>query len=110
MAPFRREARPIPTVDPTMGDPAAARLLGDVARRDWRAVHEFLRVVEDPDALSFYVALCSKARGVQAWAGEWAAAEPRSHLPMLVRGAHAIDWAWMARGTAWAENTSATQF
>ncbi|GAA3381818.1 DUF4034 domain-containing protein [Cryptosporangium minutisporangium] len=110
MAPFRRQSRPIPAVDPTLGDPAAARLLADMERRDWRAVHEFLRVVDDPDALSFYVGLASRAKGVQAWAGEWADAEPRSHLPMLVRGAHAIDWAWLARGNKWAKNTSTAQF
>ncbi|SHN43228.1 hypothetical protein [Cryptosporangium aurantiacum] len=110
MAPFRRQSVPVPTVDRTMGDPGAARLLADVERRDWRAVHEFLRGVEDPGALDFYVGLISRSKGVQAWAGEWAEAEPRSHLPMLVRGAHAIDWAWMARGAKWASKTSRAQF
>ncbi|MGH3390006.1 MAG: hypothetical protein ACRDOO_14140, partial [Actinomadura sp.] len=107
---FRREPSDIPTLDPALGDPAAARLLADLERRDWRAAHEFLRAVDDPDDLQFYVSLSSRTQGLQAWIGEWADAEPRSHLPMLVRGAHAVEWAWMARGAAWAKDTSAAQF
>ena len=110
MGPFRRESPHIPILDPTLGDPAAARLLDDLRRRDWRALHEFLRAVDDPDDLAFYIGLCSRTKGLQAWVGEWADAEPRSNLPMLVRGAHAIEWAWLARGTALARDTSVAQF
>src|SRR5690348_9724572 len=97
---FRRSSKSVPTLDPTLGDPAAARLLADLERRDWRAVHEFLRTVDDPDHLQFYVELTTRTKGLQAWAGEWAEAEPRSHLPMLVRGVHAVQWAWLGRGAA----------
>jgi hypothetical protein len=110
MWPLRREPRNIPTLDRTLGDPAAARLLAHLERRDWRAVHEFLSAVDDPDELDFYVSLSSRTQGLQAWIGEWADAEPRSYLPMLVRGAHTVDWAWLARGTALAKDTSAAQF
>jgi hypothetical protein len=110
MGPFRREAKPVPTLDPSLGDPAAARLLADLQRRDWRALHEFLRAVDNPDDLQFYVSLSSRTKGLQAWVGEWADAEPGSYLPMLVRGAHAIEWAWLARGTALAKDTSVAQF
>jgi hypothetical protein len=110
MWPSRRESKNIPTLDPTLGDSAAARLLADLGRRDWRAVHELLRTVDDPDDLQFYVDLTSRTPGLQAWIGQWSDAEPHSYLPMLVRGAHAVDWAWLARGTALAKDTSATQF
>ena len=107
---FRRESEDVPTYDPALGDPAATRLLADLERRDWRAVNEFLRTVTDPNDLHFYVGLCSARKGLQAWVGEWADAEPRSYLPMVVRGAHAVSWAWKARGTALAKDTSEAQF
>jgi hypothetical protein len=110
MWPFRRESKDVPTLDPALGDPAGARLLADLQRRDWRAVHELLSAVDDPDDLHFYVSLISPAKGLQAWIGEWADAMPRSYLPMLVRGAHAVEWAWLARGMALAKDTSAAQF
>jgi hypothetical protein len=107
---FQRESRHVPTLDPALGDPAATRLLSDLERRDWRAVHEFLRTVADPDELAFHVGLCSRAKGLQAWVGEWIDAEPRSYLPMLVRGVHTIGWAWLARGNALGKDTSEAQF
>ena len=110
MWPFRRESKDIPTLDGTFGDPTAALLLADLERRDWRAVHELLRAADDPDELQLYVSLCSRTKGLQAWIGEWADAEPHSNLPMLVRGAHAVDWAWLARGGALAKDTAAAQF
>jgi hypothetical protein len=110
MWPFRRESKDIPTLDPAFGDPTAARLLADLERRDWRAVHEVLRTVDDPDDVQVYVSLSSRTQGLQAWIGEWTDAEPRSYLPMLVRGAHAVEWAWLARGGASAKDTSSAQF
>jgi hypothetical protein len=47
---------------------------------------------------------------LQAWIGDWPDAEPRSYLPMLSRGVHAVDWAWVAPGTALAKDTSAARF
>ena len=110
MGPFRRESKHIPMLDPALGDPSAARLLACLQRRDWRALHEFLSSVDNADDLDFYVSLSSRTKGLQAWVGEWADAEPRSYLPMLVRGAHAVEWAWLARGTALARDTSVAQF
>jgi hypothetical protein len=105
-----QEPTNIPTYDPTLGDPAAARLMADMRRRDWRAVHNFLSVIQDPDHLQYYLNFCVKQNGVQAWIDEWIEAEPRSFLPFLVGGAHAVQWAWLGRGIALAKNTLPAQF
>lgn len=109
---FQRAGRQgdLPELDPAFGDPAGRRLITDTERRDWRAVHTFLGAVGDPDDLDFYVRLCADVVGVQAWAGEWDAAEPHAQLPALIRGAHAIRWAWWARGGAYASETTSAQF
>lgn len=108
---FRRHAKmTVPTIDPALGDPAGTALLANLTRRDWRSAHDFLRTVDDPDDLAFYVGLASDVPGLQAWVNEWVEAEPRSSLPVLVRGAHAIGWAWQARGNARAKDTSEAQF
>lgn len=96
MWPFRRAGRP--TIDPAMGDPLAARLIAASQQGDWRTIRELLAGVGHPDDHMFRVRAAAYVKGVEQWIDEWVAAEPRSALPLLVKGAHAIDWAWEARG------------
>jgi len=113
---FRRKraepapARPALVIDESRGDPAAAQLMTWLAQRNWPAVRDSLSTVSDPDDRAFYVSICAEADGVQEWIGEWIAAEPHSTLPLLVRGAHAVYWAWEARGGARASQTREEQF
>ncbi|WP_079312089.1 hypothetical protein [Microbispora sp. GKU 823] len=93
-----------------MGDPGAAGLRSVLIARDWRSAQSFLGSVTDPDDRAFYVNVCGSVEGVQDWIDEWIAAEPDSTLPLLVKGAHGIKWAWEARGAAVAEMTSEQQF
>lgn len=86
--------------DPCQGDEAARALYDWVSYRDWHAAHDFLQAVSDPDDRSFYVDICAGVNGVQDWVEQWIAAAPHSSLPMLVRGAHAVRWAWKARDAA----------
>jgi hypothetical protein len=66
--------------------------------------------VTDPDDRAFYLRVCADVGGVQDWIEEWIAADRDSTLPLLVRGAHAVHWAWEARGAARAEYTGKDQF
>lgn len=100
----------VPSIDPAAGDPAGAALIASLRGRDWRAAHDFLSTVGDPDDLGFYLGLAATTPGLQAWIHEWIDAAPRSNLPVLVRGVHAVDWAWQARGAARADSTSAARF
>jgi hypothetical protein len=99
-----------PMVDPAGHDPAARWLREALLRRDWRSARDFLVTVSDPDDRAFYLTVCADVEGVQDWIGEWIAAEPGTVLPVLVRGAHAVHWAWEARGMARASDTSMDQF
>jgi hypothetical protein len=103
-----RAARPV--VDPCLGDPAARSLHGWLTQRNWQAARDFLLTVTDPDDRSFYLGVCAEVEGVQDWIEEWIAAEPDATLPLLVRGAHGVSWAWQARGAARADKTSEQQF
>jgi hypothetical protein len=101
---------PRPVVDPCLGDPAARALHGWLTQRNWPAARDFLQTVTDPDDRSFYLGVCAEVDGVQDWIEQWIAAEPYSTLPLLVRGAHGVYWAWEARGAARANQTSEEQF
>jgi hypothetical protein len=114
MWPFRRRQRAADQVrlaiDPAMGDPTAARLGVAGAQGDWRTISEILSTVQHPDDHTWYVRMAAYQPGVERWIDEWVAAEPRSTLPLLVKGAHAIDWAWAARGNGRANTVSAEAF
>ncbi|GAB3159024.1 hypothetical protein GCM10027290_63240 [Micromonospora sonneratiae] len=116
MWPFRRRKPPgaanVPslTIDPAMGDETAKRLIAASGAGDWRTIAELLSAVEDPDDHTFYVHRVAWAGGVENWIDDWVAAEPRSALPLLVKGAHAIDWAWEARGGGRANTVSREAF
>jgi hypothetical protein len=103
-------ARPSLAIDPSIGDPAAAQLHAWLAQRNWPAARDFLASVTDPDDRAFYVSICTGVDGLQEWIGEWVAAERHSTLPLLVQGAHAVSWAWEARGGYTADLTSEAQF
>ncbi|GIH91812.1 hypothetical protein ACFFMN_34610 [Planobispora siamensis] len=99
-----------PAVDPCMGDARGRAIRQALAGRDWPAVRGLLDGVTDPDDRAFYMDICSHVDGVQDWIGEWIAAEPDSTLPLLIKGAHGVSWAWEARGGAYAAHTSEQRF
>jgi hypothetical protein len=53
------------------------------------------------DARLFYIDSASRWPGRPGWLDQWVAAGPNPALALLVRGDHAIYWAWEARGTGW---------
>ncbi|GGM32004.1 MULTISPECIES: hypothetical protein [Micromonospora] len=116
MWPFRRRARqeqqesPALSIDPAQGDPTAEALIAAFELRDWPTARDLLTPVTDPDDRAFCLGVVAQVDGVQDWIGEWIDAEPRSTLPMLVKGAHALHRAGQARGSARAAQTSQEQF
>jgi hypothetical protein len=90
-----------------MGDPTATRLCDALTRRDWPAARDILLGADHPDDRAFYLEICGTAPGVQEWIGAWAVDEP---LAQLVRGCHAVGWAWEARGGYQAKYTRDEQF
>ncbi|GLZ05374.1 hypothetical protein Acsp03_28400 [Actinomadura sp. NBRC 104412] len=99
-----------PTIDPCVHDPAAADLYEALRLRDRWWADDFLQAVTDPDERAFYLSVCASVPGLQDWIGTWTRAEPRSTLPLLVRGAHALNWAWEARSEAYAAHGEEHRF
>ncbi|MFJ6194922.1 DUF4034 domain-containing protein [Micromonospora sp. NPDC092111] len=111
MWPFRKRRQSTGlAVDPAYGDPQARAVIDALASQDWRTVRDILAASTDPDARAFLMDAAATVDGVQDWIGEWVDAEPHSTLPVLVRGCHAVQWAWQARGGKRAESTSQDQF
>jgi hypothetical protein len=100
----------VPLVDPCVHDPAAADLYQALCLRDRWWAGDFLRAVTDPDERAFYLSVCASVPGLQDWIGTWTRAEPRSTLPLLVRGAHAFNWAWDARREGYAAHGGEHRF
>ncbi|GLW32533.1 hypothetical protein [Actinoplanes regularis] len=79
-------------------DPGARQLLRALRERDWPTARDILTAA-DPEHFMFYMWCVSGADGLQEWIPDVIRAEPDSTLPLLARGAHAISWAWEARGS-----------
>jgi len=110
MWPFKRAGRSAAVIDPCLGDGTARRLDEAAGRGDWSTVSAVLTPVVDQDLRAFYVGVLADRGGPQPWIGKWLAAEPESALPYLVKGAHAVQWAWEARGSGTASTVSEEQF
>ena len=111
MWPFKKRRQPAGLViDPAQGDPQARALIEALGAQDWRTARDMLTATTDPDARAYLMEAAANVDGVHDWIGEWVDAEPDSTLPVLVRGCHAVFWAWEARGGKRAEHTSQDQF
>lgn len=100
----RASSAPVPrlVVDSKAGLPDGSELRALVSSRDWPALTRWMsaldrgriRVIED----------LVDSEGFPEWLDEWAAAEPESAMPWLVRGIRRTGWAWEARTANRAED------
>ncbi|GAA0572460.1 hypothetical protein HPO96_18000 [Kribbella sandramycini] len=95
-----------PAIDPCMGDPVAQSFCAALARRDWPTARQILLDTDHPDDRCFLLDACGSVPDVQDWIGPLTA-DP---LAQLVRGCHAVAWAWDARGRRQARYTGADKF
>jgi hypothetical protein len=109
MWPFTRGGKRV-VIDRCLGDATARRLDEAADRGDWSTVATLLAPDRDQDLRAFHVGVLADRGGPQPWIDKWRAAEPESALPYLVKGAHAIQWAWEARGNGTASTVSEEQF
>lgn len=69
---------------------------------NFEAAKEALRGHKDANDLAFVVEACSDwSADAPQFLAAWEQAEPDSAAFHLVRGTHAIKWAWSARGAGW---------
>jgi hypothetical protein len=106
---LRRQTAPRPTLvaDPCLGDPVARQIYDALENREWSAARALLASAEHPDDRAFYLDVCGAVPGVQNWIGHHT---PDDVLAQLVRGAHAVAWAWEARGAYSVQYTEARRF
>jgi len=103
----RTVSQPTLVADPCLRDPAARRLYNALEHRDWPTARAVLAAAEHPDDRAFYLEVCGAVPGIQLWIGHHAS---HDGLAQLVRGAHAVAWAWDARGGRPSEDTEAARF
>lgn len=90
--------QPGPAVDPAAGDEDARRLLTDLRAGNWQVAHQVLGAARPFDREFLVDAAVHDLDGRPEWLDTWVAERPSSHIPLLVRGAHGVGWAWQARG------------
>ena len=94
-------------VDRFAGDPQAKALAPAVKQGHVQALGQLLASCgPNPDARGFYLRLLAFEAPRPAL-DAWCAQQPGNALAFLVRGRHAISWAWEARGSGKADKVSA---
>ncbi|WP_430782359.1 DUF4034 domain-containing protein [Actinoplanes sp. G11-F43] len=106
MWPFQRT----PSIDPAQGDPRARTLITALTGQDRDTIRQIFTETTDHDERAFLMATADDVPGVQDWITGWITDEPESTLPLLIRGCHAVAWAWDARGGRLARYTSSDKF
>ena len=96
-------------------NPVAVQLYGDARSGNRAAVAAFLRNLTeraDWDAKSYYVGVVTDAvdDARPLWITAWQAAAPEEADAWTVGGAHAVAWAWNARGGGWGNTVSKESF
>lgn len=116
MWPFRKnkkqQSAPESTIvmNPFLGDANARRLHDALCARDWGTARDILSAPMSNDHRAFLMEIAAEVPGVQEWIEGPVRDEPGSVLPRLVQGAHAVFWAWEARGTGGAKTVSEQQW
>jgi hypothetical protein len=77
-----------------------------VGQPDWRPLHRVLSNSKTWEDRQRAVNIYCHCEGRPDFLNEWVAAHPQSPLPYLVRGYQAVEWAWEARGSGWAQTVS----
>ncbi len=96
--------------DPFLGDATARRLREALTARNWGVARDILTAPMSNDDRAFYFEISAGTDGVQDWIEGPIRDEPHSTLPLLVRGTHAVFWAWDARGGGQADTVGEDQW
>ncbi len=106
--PFKKSGEPAPDTPEFvthLGDPEAERLEEALIKRDWATSREILTGAA-PEERSYYLIVAAGTRGVEEWIDGPVRDEPDSALPLLIRGARMVSWAWEARGSGTSDTVS----
>ena len=84
--------------EPDLGDETATRLRRELAEGTFEGAHALLSQLQHHDQRWFYFHALSDWPGRPAWIDAWVGRYPTSEIPLIMRAAHSIVWAWEARG------------
>ncbi|GAA4590533.1 hypothetical protein BJY16_009265 [Actinoplanes octamycinicus] len=105
MWPFKKQTEP-----QTFRYAQSTELLAHaLEQRDWPTARDILTAA-DPEHLMVLMRWAAHTKGVEEWIPEVIRAEPDATLPLLVRGARAVIWAWEARGGGTADTVGQDQW
>jgi hypothetical protein len=97
-------------VDYTYGDPRLEAVRAAAETGQWPLIHTQLTAAADDEELTWLVEGAMVVGGAELWLPDAVAAEPHSALPLLVRGARHVEWAWEARTRLRAKFVTKEQF
>jgi hypothetical protein len=101
----------LPKVAICKGSPAVALMAASARKDDWQSIERLFQVQQDLHWRDMVIeGLVGEIWGRPKWLDTWVEARPGEYLPLLFRGAHAIAWAWEARGGQRALFTSRRRF
>ena len=98
---------PVVTIDPTLGHPAAAELLGALHRDDAPTVVRVLATSTDPVVRNHLVGMMSDNPGRPGWSDGLVERYPHEPAAWLASGASLIGRAWEVRGHGYASAVEA---
>ncbi|NUT37227.1 MAG: hypothetical protein HOV79_29585 [Hamadaea sp.] len=98
------------TVDHFLGDQPARALRTALGAGDWGAARAILAGSPDPEHTALLMRTAADTPGVQGWIENAVRDDPESPWPLLVRGAHAVYWAWEARGSGMSDTVGQDQW
>src|SRR5215813_12981219 len=99
----------VPVIDPTLGDPDAAKLRDAMAEHDYATARALLDG-RDAEDLSFLIAVASDVTGTEEWLPDVVRTDLHDTTALLLYGARVIRWAWDARTGLRAKYVDRDQF
>lgn len=101
---------PLPVIDRSYGCPEAKTVNRNFAAGKFRLVSRELAGQKDADQICFFIDLLVDVEDRPPRFEQWIDAEPRCPFARLASGAHALEWAWQARGFTHAEEVTDSQW
>jgi hypothetical protein len=104
------KSAPDPVLDRTFGCSEARSLRKNFQAGKFAVVEKQLQRNADTDQRSFYFDVLAELQDRPPQFDQWIENHPQSAQARLASGAHALDWAWQARGYVRSEDVSDSEW